>query len=198
MSFIGQDLYQSGRVAAELMYLGFATSGINHFAVLHIAEDIHNSVHLAEKEKGFRDFLQEKDIENSRVTTLNLSHPDAPTISREILALVSKADLKGILVSTSKATYLVASILEKHKPHTLGLAGYDLLEENISFLKAGAIDFLIHQNPGRQARVGIGYLVNYLMFRKKLPERNLFPLEIITRENLNSYLNAETRFGASL
>src|SRR5690606_27251028 len=58
MSFIGQNLYQSGRVGAELMNIGQQEPGM--FAVLHIDEDIHNSVHLSEKEKGFRDFFTER------------------------------------------------------------------------------------------------------------------------------------------
>src|SRR5690606_30916787 len=40
MSFIGQNLYQSGRVGAELMNIGQQEPGT--FAVLHIDEDIHN------------------------------------------------------------------------------------------------------------------------------------------------------------
>jgi len=61
LSFIGQNLYQSGRVSAELMYAGLGHKHDCQFAVLHVAEDIQNSVHLAEKEKGFRDYLKEKD-----------------------------------------------------------------------------------------------------------------------------------------
>lgn len=187
LSFIGQNLYQSGRVCAEMMYTRFASHSVNHFAVLHIAEDIHNSVHLAEKEKGFRDFLGEKDSK-AVVSTLNINYLTDPALDREMHLLLSDPDLKGILVSTSKATYRVASILESSKRTDVGLAGYDLLEESIPYLERGVIDFLINQNPNRQALAGINHLVNHLLFGKVPPLNDFYPLEIITRENYLSYL----------
>ena len=54
----------------------------------------------------------------------------------------------------------------------------------------GTIDFLINQNPKRQAFLGISHLVNFLMFKREAPETDLFPLEVITPENLDSYLGS--------
>lgn len=89
-----------------------------------------------------------------------------------------------------KGTYLTASILDKYGKNEVILAGYDLLKDNIHYLYEGKIHYLINQNPKRQAFLGISYLVNYLLFKKQPPVTELFPLEIITRENLKSYLNA--------
>jgi len=68
-----------------------------------------------------------------------------------------------------------------------------LLKNNIHYMHEGVIHYLIHQNPGRQSFLGISYLVNYSLFKKQPPLTDLFPLEIITRENLKSYLNAGLR-----
>jgi LacI family transcriptional regulator len=93
-------------------------------------------------------------------------------------------------VSTSKGTYLIASIFkEKHKPG-VKLIGYDMLEENIRFMKKGVIDFLINQNPKRQAFLGMNYLVGHLILKKEAPLQDLLPLEIISKENVDSYLNS--------
>jgi len=64
-----------------------------------------------------------------------------------------------------------------------------MLQENLKYLKTGAISFLINQNPKRQAFQGISHMVNhFLFFKKEIPRTELFPLEVITKENVDSYL----------
>jgi LacI family transcriptional regulator len=111
-------------------------------------------------------------------------------LDRELLSVLNRDRIAGIFVSTSKGSYLTASILDKHGKKGIVLVGYDLLKNNIHYMYEGAIHFLINQNPGKQAFLGISYLVNYLLFKKQPPATDLFPLEIITRENLKSYLYA--------
>jgi LacI family transcriptional regulator len=189
LTFIGQDLYQSGRLGAELMHLSQnGQSGI--LAVLHVNEDLGNSVHLAEKEKGFREYFLDKDQNGFQVKTLNVTSPENPTFAKELLQLISDKQLKGIFVSTSKATAIIASFLEKHDRKEVKLIGYDMLEENIQYMKKGVIDFLINQNPKRQAFLGINHLVGQLILHKNPPPSELLPLEIISRENLGSYLTS--------
>ena len=65
-----------------------------------------------------------------------------------------------------------------------------MLEENLHYLRMGIVDFLINQNPKRQALLGISHLVNYLMFKKSAPDTDLFPLEVITQQNIDSYLGS--------
>ncbi|MGC4023442.1 MAG: hypothetical protein QM734_16575 [Cyclobacteriaceae bacterium] len=69
MSFIGQDLYQSGRVAAELVCIG--QKGAGTFGVLHVDEDLNDSIHLLEKERGFRDYIKEHYDGTSKIESLN-------------------------------------------------------------------------------------------------------------------------------
>ena len=108
-------------------------------------------------------------------------------------ALIADSHLHGIFVSTSSGTSFVASFLEKRERKDIKLIGYDLLKENVRHMQIGTINFLINQNPSRQALIGIRYLANYLLLKKSPPASHFFPLEIITRENLNSYLAAMNR-----
>lgn len=185
-SFIGQDLYQSGKLGAELLDLACKSTGT--FAILHIYEDIHNSIHLTEKEKGFKDYFKEKNNAAFKAIGIDMSNPMEPTLDMELTSLLSDPDIKGLLVTTSKGAYMTASYLEKHDRKDINLIGYDLLTENIQYLRKGVIKFLIHQNPKRQAMLGLGYLANYLLFKKEAPKENLLPLEIITRQNLDSFI----------
>jgi LacI family transcriptional regulator len=187
MSFIGQNLYQSGRVGAELMTIGQHEPGT--FAVLHIDEDIHDSVHLLEKEKGFRDYFTEKSKLGFNIVDFALN-PKEPTFNDQLKQLLSDASLKGIFVSTSKGTAVAASFLEKHGKSNIRLIGYDLLDDNLKYLRNGIIDFLINQNPKRQVNLSISHLVNHLMFKRNAPKTDLFPLEVITPQNVDSYLGS--------
>jgi LacI family transcriptional regulator len=187
LTFIGQDLFHSGSVGAELMYLGQYEGG--KLAVLHLDEDIHNSVHLLEKERGFREYFRQKNTYNFEINEFSL-RPNEADFERQLTNLLNDRQLKGIFVSTSKGTAVVASYMEKKGKQNIRLIGYDILEDNLKYLKAGTIDFLINQNPKRQAFLGISHLVNYLLFRKKAPEMELFPLEVITQQNVDSYLKS--------
>ena len=186
ISFIGQDLYQSGRVGAEMLSARLARGG--NLAVLHIYEDIQNAVHLKEKERGFRDYFSDHRLEQFQITSYDFGTYNEAEFDRELLAALDRDQISGIFVSTSKGSYLTASVLDKSGRKNIILAGYDLLKDNIHYMYDGVITYLINQNPRKQAFLGISYLVNYLLFKKQPPVTDLFPLEIITRENIKSYL----------
>jgi LacI family transcriptional regulator len=187
LGFIGQNLNQSGRLGAELMMLG--QHGPGTFAVLHIDEDVHDSVHLLEKEKGFREYFEERSKSTFTIVDFNLN-PHKPGFNEQMSTLLSMDGLKGIFVSTSKGTAVAASHLEQHGKLEIRMIGYDILQDNLTYLRLGIIDFLINQNPKRQALLGISHLVNHLMFKRNAPTMDLFPLEIITQQNVDSYLGS--------
>jgi LacI family transcriptional regulator len=187
LSFIGTDTFSSGKVGAELMYLGRDEGG--KLAVLHLDEDIDNSLHLIEKERGFREYFAEKNTLSFQISKFSLS-PHEPDFESKLSAVVNDPLLKGIFVSTSKGTSVVAAHLRRRKKHNVRLIGYDIIEENLKHLRAGTIDFLINQNPKRQAFLSASHLANYLLFKKDAPAMDLFPLEVITQQNVDSYLNS--------
>ncbi|MDH4090285.1 MAG: substrate-binding domain-containing protein [Cyclobacteriaceae bacterium] len=187
LGFIGQNLTQSGRVGAQLMNLGQHEPAT--FAILHIDEDVHDSIHLLEKEKGFREYFKEQQKSKFEIVDLSLN-PHQITFDDQMRSLLERVDLKGIFVSTSKGTAVAASFVETYGKSDIRLIGYDILQENLKYLKSGTIDFLINQNPKRQAQLGISHLANHLMFKRPAPQMDLFPLEIITQQNVDSYLES--------
>ncbi len=178
VSFIGQDLHQSGMLAARLIHLAKPQAKLA--AVVHLHEDYQNSRHLTEKEKGFRDYFSEKNI---AVQTIKVGqHASA----EKIMHLFNGSIPDGLFVTTSK-TYLLHPLLEK-LPHGTCVVGYDLIEKNTQLLRDGLIDFLIHQNPKQQGYIGLNYLFNYLILKAKIQPKKLLPLEVVLPENLDSYL----------
>lgn len=180
-SFVGQDLYKSGRVAASLMNLILSSGQI---AIVHIDESLKNAVHMQKKEQGFRTYFEEKGLTDFSLTTLKLKHPNIET--KFLTFLEEHPNLKGIFITTSKA-YQIASILATQKEKKISIIGYDLIEKNIPFLNEGKIHFLIHQNQKRQVYLGISTLVEHFLFGKEIPETILLPIDIINVENASFY-----------
>ncbi|MRH99258.1 substrate-binding domain-containing protein [Kriegella sp. EG-1] len=181
-NFIGQDLIQSGRVAAGL--IDKITNKKCHIGILHINEESH----MKNKEKGFRSYFKEKYKKPKEIVTYSLTSNENVNLKDKISQFLKKnAGISAIFVTNSKA-YLIANLL-KNENKKIMIVGYDLLNENIKLLKNGDIEFLIHQKPYRQAYLGVSYLAENLLFGKKIPSQNLLPIDIITAENVKYYAN---------
>ncbi len=180
-SFVGQDLFRSGRVAAKLLDLLYKKG---HLAIIHIDESYENAVHMQEKEKGFRAFFGEKESEAYTISTLKLHYPTIETDFKKFLT--ENSNLSGIFVTTSKA-HQIAKVVSHLNTPKVGIIGYDLLDENMAFLEQGTIDFLIHQNPKRQTYLGVCSLVEYFIFDKAISNNTLLPIDIINSENAAYY-----------
>lgn len=64
--------------------------------------------------------------------------------------------------------------------------GFDLVDKNCEYLKKNMIDFLISQNPERQAFEGLILLARTLVFKEKCKKQYIVPLDILTKENLSN------------
>ncbi|MBD8487131.1 LacI family DNA-binding transcriptional regulator [Echinicola sp. CAU 1574] len=189
LAFIGQDLYQSGRLGASLINLGTDCNN-NTVSILHVSESIQFSVHFKEKERGFRDYFSSLNNGIVTVSSVIIEGDDMKSFESKLIEAIKKDKIKGLFIPTSSGAKLTAEILRKNKLSDMCIVGYDLLEENVELLKSGDINFLINQNPNRQVFRGIHHLANLLLFNKQAPEKELFPLEVITRENVDSYIKS--------
>lgn len=186
LGFVGQDLFQSGHLAARLILKTQKHEGT--ILIIHIDEDKSNSMHMQEKEDGFRHFLINQAYDKKLVETINIRVNNEEHLTQQLGQLFEKFhDISGIFVTTSKA-YKVAKFL-KYRSSEQVLVGYDLVEENLKYLRSGQIDFLINQNSRHQAHMSASYLVDHLVFRKEVPKQKLLSLDIIIPENLSSYLD---------
>ena len=182
LSFIGTDSYQSGRVAAELLTMTAKKKG--KFAILHFDEELLNSPHMLEKERGFLSYMKSECPERECIVGVlnNRKH----YYREQLEKMLAAEKISGIFVSTSK-TYRIGSYLREEKIKNIILLGYDLTSRNRTLLMDGTIRFLINQNPRRQAEVSLNTFCDYLIFRENVKSSILFPIEIIARTNLTSY-----------
>ena len=190
LAFIGQDLYQSGQLAASLIDLS-TKKMTGTVSILHISENIQHSVHFREKERGFRDYFKEHPQSNMDIISIIIAGDDMNSFESKLIEAIRKNDIKGLFIPTSSGAKLTANIIRKNQLPHVCIVGYDLLKENIELLKSDHIDFLINQNPNRQVYRGIYHLANYLLFKKSMPSTELFPLEVITKHNVDSYIESK-------
>lgn len=67
------------------------------------------------------------------------------------------------------------------------MIGYDLVDKNILLLKSGAIDFLISQQPQKQAYQGIKLFYDHLILKKTIDPSYFLPLDIVMKTNIDYY-----------
>lgn len=182
-SFIGQDLYTSGRVAARLMHSLIKENG--DIGIIHINEKFKNAVFMQQKEKGFKSYFDALTAFNNKIIPQKLKHPNFETTLTQFIK--NETNLKGLFVTTSKV-YQVAHVLKKINRSDINLIGYDLLDENVTYLKQGVIDFLIHQNPKQQTYLALKNSIEHLLFDKAIPKQIHLPIDIINSENLVPFM----------
>lgn len=181
LSYIGPDLFQSGKLAAQL--ISFMLVPNDEMLVVNISTALENDHHLRRKELGFRRYFEEHAIFN-RITTLDIKETSADSIETAFMRNFSHS-VKAVFVTNSRVSQ-VAQIIKKHNLNVL-LLGYDFLKENIKFLSENLINFLICQRPKEQGYLAVMTLYRHLFHIGTIEPAVYMPIDIITRENFIFY-----------
>ncbi len=182
ISSIIQDSFVSGKLSAKLMQLLINGPG-SVAAIRALPEDYH----INERVKGFQSIFSEHS--SLRVKIYNgireTDKADFHDLMEKIV--IENDDLRGIFVSNS-LTYQAAKYLESHLlKRKINIIGYDLIQENVYYLKNDYIDFLISQQPQMQGYLGIYTLYRFVVLNEKVDKNIMMPVDIITKENVDYY-----------
>lgn len=190
IAYIGQDSYQSGKVAAKLM--GLNLNGNSDLLVINISKALRNHKHILKRKSGFEAYFKEKNFQNVNIHTLNIENTDQEAVDHELdnYLMQPEVDYKGIFVTNSRV-FKIAEYLHKNKIDGYRLIGYDLLEESIAYLENETIDFLISQQPYEQGYKGIQSLFHHIILHKNIKSEQYLPIDIITKENIKFYIDKE-------
>ena len=157
-------------------------------AVVHIDQDFKNATHMQEKERGFLSYFEEGDKTAFAISKFNIKKdPTADYTQLLQNYLDENPSIDGVFITTSK-TYIAGDInAESDKKRTI--IGYDLIAKNTTHLQNGNIDFLIHQNIKKQTYNGLRNLIEFFLFDKEIPKKQLIPIDIVNSENYLQYLS---------
>ncbi len=186
LAYIGEDIFQSGRVAGQLTDM--ITAEKSDILVVTIARNILNVHHLTRRTEGFLSYFHKSGKNKGRKIILNIPDPSAEAIKKDLdNAFMKNPDINSIFITGSRS-YLIASYLEKKCMKSVNLIGYDLLDANVKFLKSGITKFLIGQRPEEQTYKGVKKLFEYLSMHK-IPDRiEYLPVDVVTSENVDFFI----------
>jgi LacI family transcriptional regulator len=183
-SFVGQDAFHSGYVAAKLINYGMEPD--RDVAIINMSVRTDHYAHIVSREKGFRSYFDEHSDRLKHLLTIDLHGADYQSMKGQLIDAFTKHDLAGLFVTNSRV-YKVAEFLAQQGNKNVRLVGYDLLPESIHYLKQNNIDFLISQKPEEQAFKGLSSLFYLVAFHREPEARQMLPIDIITSENLSYY-----------
>lgn len=183
-SYVGQDAYGSGYVAAGLLHYGLQKGG--DVAIVNMSSRKDHYAHIIDRERGFRDYFSKRVKGGGQLISINLNGDENQLLGEKLKETCGTHDIAGLFVTNSRV-HLVARFLEETGCRGTRLVGYDLLPENIRYLQQDLIDFLISQNPEEQAFRGFKTLFDLVVFNREADVKQWLPIDIITRENLPYY-----------
>jgi LacI family transcriptional regulator len=183
-SYVGQDAYHSGYVAGKL--INFGLEHRKDVAIINMSDRKDHYAHIISRERGFRAFFEEHSDRLDHLVTIDLNGMDDRRLREKLDKIFRVYDIGGLFVTHSRVCK-VAEYLADRGSMSVRLVGYDLLPENIEYLKRDYIDFLISQKPEEQAFRGLSSLFNMVAFQREPVRMQYMPIDIITRENLHYY-----------
>lgn len=177
--FVGQDLYRSGRVAANMLLPGLRKED----RILAVAGNLDYAAHNS-RIQGFLDACAEGGFSGDQIV-IKESHNEY-FLTYEIVkrALAEMPDLHAIYMANESVPACAEALSESKMDRRILVVGNDLTGASRRCLLEGEIDFIIEQNVYWQ-----GYQPVLLL--KKLIEMPNFPLQENSFTNI-SVVNAES------
>ena len=178
LSFIGQDSFQSGYLSARLMHLLLGDEG--HVAVIKL---LPHDYHIDTRATGFLDYLHKNTQIKSSI--YEIAESENGNFAKNIFK--KKNDLNGLFVTYASTHPFAAYIDTYPSQKDVKIIGYDLIAENIKYLKKGTIDFLINQMPQSQGYEGIYCLYKHVILDEPVEKKIEMRIDIVTKENVDYY-----------
>lgn len=192
LSYIGEDVYKSGRVAGQLVDMVTGTS--KDILAVNIARNLANTHHLENRTQGFLNYFELSGKNEGKKLSLMISEPTDEDVKAGMDGILEKHPGIGAVFISGSKSYLVARYMKERKLNGINMVGYDLLDENVRFLKEGAIRFLIGQRPEEQTYRGIRKLVDFLVLQKETEKYEYLPVDIVTSENVDFFIKRKSEF----
>jgi LacI family transcriptional regulator len=186
LSYTGEDIFQSGRVAGQLVDM--VTPIKKDILIINIARNIRNVHHLNKRTQGFMSYFPQSGKNKGELITMSIVDPVPQNIRKELKKVLLKNPEIGSIFVTGSKSYKIADCLETEGIKSVNLIGYDLHDSNVKYLKSGTIKFLIGQRPDEQTYKGVKKLFDYLSM-DRIPEKmEYLPVDVVTSENVQFFV----------
>ena len=185
-TYYGQNSFQSGYIAAKLLLNSLPDE--SEVLVLRTKRQGALSNQTIARNKGFLHYINTNNLVNIKLINAELKDGDDQLnidILKQIFA--DSVNIKAAIVFNSKV-YRLARYLDEINHADVRLIGYDLLEQNVSYLKQDVISYLIAQRPDKQAYLSIRDMCRELIFKQHTKRINYVPIDVLIKENIEDYV----------
>ena len=179
---IGHNSYQSGRLAGQLTN----TSIGGKSGTVAVFRSFGRMIHMADRVNGFRDYMSNRN--DIQLKYYDIKGVESNKFYADLTeqAISESPDLLGIYITNAYAHGIARYLQENNLKKELSLVGYDLVDENIKYLKEGYIDFLISLRPDLQAYRALFALYRSLVQNRVMDDSEVkIPIDILTKENID-------------
>ena len=185
LSFVGEDAYQGGRVAASLIDFGLPAQ--KDILIVNLAKDLENTQHLNHRNQGFMSYFLDKGKNTGMKITIEIPLSSPQVVTEKMNAILhANPNIGAIMVSSAK-THAIARYIESQRIKNLIIVGYELTKKNKDYLKKGIIHFLIGQKPMKQAEKAVKRMFEYLTTGQISSKKEFQAVEILNVENVDLY-----------
>ena len=187
VSYYGQNSFKSGYIAAKLLLSSLPEGSEVLVGRTRRKGSVSNQT--LNRNNGFMEYMEEHQlIGQLKIIPVVFDNDDEDANRKALQEVFSiHSNIQAAITFNSKV-HRLAMHLEALKQSQVRLIGYDLLEQNVAYLKQGVINYLIAQRPDKQAYYSIRDMCRELIFRQEIKKINYVPIDILLKENIEDYL----------
>ncbi|MEJ5102458.1 LacI family DNA-binding transcriptional regulator [Chryseobacterium sp. MYb328] len=187
ISFVGQDSFGSGRVAAQLFHIAQNIEK-PRVLIIEVLEDFNNYYGLDQRVQGFMNFFSENPS-HVKVEKVRIPNKSIPQFHESLGKSLEVYNDIGGMFFPSNIIDKAAQYLEANNIKLDLMVGYDVTNENKKFLNKDIITFLIGQEPFQQGYKSVRLMFEHLVHGEDLNTVYMSPIHIITKENLEYHMH---------
>ena len=187
-TYYGQNSFKSGYIAAKMLLSALPLQS----QILIIRNQRKGSVsnQTVSRYNGFMQYISDYHLDNLYdIINIKFDNSDEKA-NREIFeqCVAENHNLKAAITFNSKV-HRLAKLLVDLNLTNLRLIGYDLLKQNVEYLKSDVINVLIAQRPDKQSYSTVRDMCKQLIYKQEVKKINYMPIDILMKENIDDYMN---------
>lgn len=187
LTYYGQNSTLSGYIAAKFLLEDLKQN--DKVMVIRTKRKGAVSNQTSNRYDGFMSYMNEHGLTSkiSIIETELLYDNEAANKALIQQIITDNPTLRAAITFNSKV-YRLAQKLEDLGVNHIKLIGYDLLKENVEYLRKGVISLLLGQRPEHQSYLSAKDMCKKLIFNQEVSKINYMPIDILIKENIEYYL----------
>jgi len=187
LTYYGQNSFLSGYIAAKLLLDSLEKE--SEIIIIRTKRKGAVSNQTLSRKQGFMHYIEEKQLADLKLIFVEIQdNKDEQNLEQLREIFNTHQNIKAAITFNSKV-YKLARYFYSLQKSDIRLIGYDLLAQNVEYLKQDVISYLIAQRPEKQAYLTIRDLCRELIFKQTVKPINFVPVDVLMKENIEDYMS---------